>query len=44
MGNEMDAALGAMDDAILIIPILFLLVWLGIGAIIMRNEEAENGR
>ena len=44
MGSEMDAAMSAMDDSVLIIPILFLLVWLGIGAIIMRNEEAENGR
>jgi hypothetical protein len=44
MGSEMDAALGAYGDAVDLVFLAFGLIWLAVGAIIMRNEEAEDGR
>jgi len=44
MGSEMDAAVSAYGETMLIFPAIVLFVWLAIGLIIMRNEEADDGR
>lgn len=43
MGAEMDAALSAYDDAAMALLLLVGAAWLAIGALIMRNEEADDG-
>jgi hypothetical protein len=44
MGSEMDAALGAYGDAVILVFLAFGLIWLAVAAMIIRNEEAEDGR
>lgn len=43
MGSEMDAALSAYGDVFLGGSLLFMAIWLTVGALIMKIEGSEDG-
>lgn len=44
MGSEMDMALGAYGDVVDLVFLAFGMFWLAVGILIMKGEEAEDGR